>query len=75
MGPTEETRSSEARKLGRWVLAAVLACAALLGGFSLLAVFVWAAGDLPDWLVAVLGGGLALGSTIFAWIVASALSR
>ena len=45
MGPTEETRSSEARKLGRWVLAAVL------------------------------GGGLALGSAIFAWIVASALSR
>lgn len=57
----------------RWGVAVVLAGAALIGGFSLLAVFVWAAEDVPGWAMLVLGGGLAVGTAVFAWVVAAAL--
>ena len=69
----ERSSRSETRTVMRWVVAALLAFAALIGGFSLIAVFVWAAEDIPGWVTLALGGGLAIGTAAFAWIVASAL--
>lgn len=63
----------DGRSVLRWVVAGVLALVALIGAMSIIAVFVWAAGDLPGWLTIVLGGGVAVGTAAFAWIIASAL--
>ncbi|MGH2736489.1 MAG: hypothetical protein ACRDKZ_12995 [Actinomycetota bacterium] len=68
-----DSPDSDVRNLRRWAFAALLAFAVLLGGFSVLAVFVWAAEDVPGWVTLVLGGGLAVGAAVFAWVVASAL--
>jgi hypothetical protein len=51
----------------------LLAGAALIGVVSVLAVIMWAVGDVPGWVTLVLGGGLALGAAAFAWILARAL--
>ena len=68
-----DSPDSDVRSVRRWAVAALLAFAALVGGFSLLAVFVWAAEDVPGWVTLVLGGGLAVGAAVFAWVIASAL--
>jgi hypothetical protein len=60
------------RQVGKWVVAAIIACAALLGGFTLVAavvVFV----ELPSWAEVVIGVAMALGAVGFAWLVASAI--
>jgi hypothetical protein len=51
----------------------LLSGAALIGVVSIVAVVVWAVGDVPDWVTLVLGGGLAVGTAIFAWVIARAL--
>lgn len=63
----------DGRSVLRWVVAGVLALVALIGAMSIVAVFVWAAGDLPGWLIVALGAGLSIGTAVFAWVIASAL--
>ncbi|HVF52170.1 MAG TPA: hypothetical protein VNC78_01035 [Actinomycetota bacterium] len=58
--------------LGRWVVAVVIACVALLGLLILVALVALALPP-PTWLQVVLGVALVLGATVFAWLVASAL--
>ena len=61
------------RDVVSWVVAVLLSGAALIGAVSIVAVVVWAVGDVPGWVTLVLGGGLALGTAAFAWVIARAL--
>ena len=63
----------DGRSVLRWFVAGLLAMVALIGAVSIVAVFVFSAEEVPGWLTLVLGGGLALGSAVFAWVIASAL--
>ena len=69
----DDSTGPDSRAVVSWAVAALLAGAALIGVVSVLAVVVWAMGDVPEWVTLVLGGGLALGATAFAWILARAL--
>jgi hypothetical protein len=69
----ETSGGPDGRSVLRWLIAGLLALVALVGTVSVVAVFVWAANDVPAWLTLVVGGGLALGTAAFAWVVASAL--
>ena len=69
----DDSTGPDSREVVSWVVAALLAGAALVGAVSVLAVIVWAVGDVPGWVTLILGGGLALGATAFAWILARAL--
>jgi hypothetical protein len=69
----DDSTGPDSREVVSWAVAALLACAALIGAVSVLAVIVWAVNDVPDWVTLVLGGGLALGAAAFAWIIARAL--
>jgi hypothetical protein len=61
------------RDVVSWVVAVVLSGAALIGVVSIITVVVWVVGDVPGWVTLALGGGLALGTAAFAWIIARAL--
>lgn len=61
------------RDVVSWVVAVLLSCAALVGVVSIVAVVVWAIGDVPGWVTVALGGGLAAGTAVFAWVIARAL--
>jgi uncharacterized membrane protein len=61
-------------ELMRWVTAAFLAGAALLGLVVLAAVLTFAL-DPPDWLQIVVGVVMAAGAVFFAWLIASALRK
>ena len=69
----DDSTGPDSRAVVSWAVAVLLAAAALIGLVSVLAVIVWAVGDVPGWVTLVLGGGLALGATAFAWILARAL--
>ena len=69
----DDSAGPDSREVVSWAVAALLACAALIGVVSVLAVVVWAVGDVPGWVTLVLGGGLAVGAAAFAWILARAL--
>ncbi|MGI8941753.1 MAG: hypothetical protein ACR2H7_07635 [Actinomycetota bacterium] len=69
----EPSRGPDSREVVSWAVAALLACAALIGVVSIVAVIVWAVGDVPQWVTLVLGGGLAVGAAAFAWTLARAL--
>lgn len=56
----------------RWVVAALVASAALMGVVILVALVALAL-QPPDWIQMALGGVIALGTAGFAWLVASAL--
>ncbi|HVL63960.1 MAG TPA: hypothetical protein VM573_02195 [Actinomycetota bacterium] len=62
-----------ADQAARWVIAALIACVALIGIVLLVGALVVAL-DPPMWAAVVLGTGLALGAAAFAWLVASALA-
>ncbi len=73
MAPTEvrpDIDSSE--NILTWLIAAVLAGAALLGVFIFVSLVVIAL-QPPGWIQTTLGVGMALGSAIFAWLIATAL--
>lgn len=57
--------------IGKWVLAGVLAGAALLGAVILVGIVTLAL-QLPSWIQVVSGIVLALGAAVFAWLLASA---
>lgn len=59
-------------QMTKWLIAAFLACVALLGLFALVAALV-VVFELPSWVGIVVGSVLALGAAAFAWLVASAL--
>jgi hypothetical protein len=61
------------RDVVSWVVAVLLSGAALIGVVSIVAAVVWAVGDVPGWVTLALGGGLALGTAAFAWVIARAL--
>lgn len=69
----DDSTGPDSRVVVSWAVAALLAGAALIGVVSVLAVIMWAVGDVPGWVTLVLGGGLALGAAAFAWILAKAL--
>jgi hypothetical protein len=69
----DDSTGPDSRAVVSWAVAALLAGAALIGVVSVLAVIMWAVGDVPGWVTLVLGGGLALGAAAFAWILARAL--
>ena len=69
----DASNGPDGRAVLRWVVAGILAFVALVGAVSILTIFVLAAEDIPGWLTLVLGGGLALGTAAFAWVIASAL--
>jgi hypothetical protein len=57
-----------------WLLAALVAGAALTGGVILLSLVTFALQPSPA-VQTVVGVGVALGTAVFAWLVASALRR
>jgi hypothetical protein len=59
-------------QMTKWLIAAGIACVALLGLVALVAAMVFVF-DLPSWMEIVVGAVLALGTAAFAWLVASAL--
>jgi hypothetical protein len=59
-------------QMTKWLIAAGIACVALLGLVALVAALVFVF-DLPSWVEIVVGTVLALGTAAFAWLVASAL--
>ncbi len=61
-------------ELMRWVTAAFLAAAALVGLVVLAAILTFAL-QPPGWLQVVLGVVMAAGAAFFAWLVASALGK
>ncbi|MPZ70047.1 MAG: hypothetical protein GEU71_11030 [Actinobacteria bacterium] len=67
--PNDREAADQATK---WVLALSIALVALFGVVVLVAVFV-AAFEPPSWLAIMLGLGLPLAATAFAWLLASAL--
>ena len=67
--PNDREAANQATK---WVLALSIAVVALFGVVVLVALFV-AAFEPPGWLGAVLGIGLPLAATAFAWLVATSL--
>jgi hypothetical protein len=69
----DDSTGPDSREVVSWAVAVLLAAAALIGAVSVLAVIVWAVGDVPGWVTLVLGGGLAVGAAAFAWILARAL--
>lgn len=69
-GPARDTGA----ELVRWLVAALVAGAALIGGVILLSLIAIAL-QPPAALQAVLGVAVALGTACFAWLVASALRR
>jgi hypothetical protein len=70
----DRSTGPESRDVVSWVVAVLLSGAALIGVVSIVAVIVWAVGDVPEWVTLVLGGGLAVGTAVFAWVIARALS-
>jgi hypothetical protein len=68
-----DSTGPDSREVVSWAVAVLLAAAALIGAVSVLAVIVWAVGDVPGWVTLLLGGGLAVGAAAFAWILARAL--
>lgn len=70
----DRTTGPNSREVVSWAVAAFLAGAALIGVLALVVVVIFAIGDeVPGWITLLLGGGLALGAAIFAWILAKAL--
>ena len=69
----ETSNGPDGRAVLRWVLAGLLALVALIGAVSVVTVMVWAAEEVPGWVTLLIGGGLALGTAAFAWVIASAL--
>ncbi|MGH2700361.1 MAG: hypothetical protein ACRDJ2_01140 [Actinomycetota bacterium] len=69
----DRSTGPESRDVVSWVVAVLLSGAALIGVVSIVAVVVWAVGDVPGWVTLVLGGGLAVGTAVFAWVIARAL--
>lgn len=67
--PNDREAADQATK---WVLALSIALVALFGIVVLVALFV-AAFEPPGWLGAMLGIGLPLAATAFAWLLASAM--
>lgn len=59
-------------QMTKWLIAAFIACVALLGLFALVAALV-VVFELPSWVGIVVGTVLAIGAAAFAWLVASAL--
>jgi protein-S-isoprenylcysteine O-methyltransferase Ste14 len=59
-------------QMTKWLIAAFIACVALLGLFALVAALV-VVFELPSWVGIVVGTALAVGAAAFAWLVASAL--
>lgn len=57
----------------RWIVAALIACVALVG-IVLLVAAVMVALDPPLWMGVALGTILAVGAAAFAWLVATALA-
>lgn len=57
--------------LARWVVAGLLAGAALIGIVILLFVVSFAL-QPPEWVQVVLGVALAMGAAVFTWLLASA---
>ena len=70
----DASNGPDGRSILRWLLASLLAFVALIGATSVVAVFLWAAEDVPGWVSLVVGAGLAAGTAAFAWVIASALS-
>ncbi len=64
----------EPRGILRWVAAGLVATAALLGSFILVALIVVAL-EPPVWVQMVLGVIMAAGTAFLAWLVAAALGR
>ena len=60
------------QQMTKWLIAAFIACVALLGLFALVAALV-VVFELPSWVGIVVGTVLAVGAAAFAWLVASAL--
>lgn len=59
-------------QMTKWLIAAFIACVALLGLFALVAALA-VVFELPSWVGIVVGTVLAIGAAAFAWLVASAL--
>lgn len=86
--PGDSTRAREARERShqaipgtpepdevmRWVTAAFVAAAALLGLVVLVAIIAFAL-QPPGWVQMLLGIAMAGGAVFFAWLVASALRK
>lgn len=62
-----------AEQAARWIIAALIACVALIGIVLLVAAVVVALNP-PLWMGVVVGTVLAVGAAAFAWLVASALA-
>jgi protein-S-isoprenylcysteine O-methyltransferase Ste14 len=68
-----EARENEIMgQMTKWLIAAFIACVALLGLFALVAALV-VVFEIPSWVGIVVGTVLAVGAAAFAWLVASAL--
>jgi hypothetical protein len=61
-----------AGRMTKWVIAAAIACVALMGLVALFAALVFVF-EPPSWAAIVIGAVLAIGTAAFAWLVASAL--
>jgi protein-S-isoprenylcysteine O-methyltransferase Ste14 len=59
-------------QMTKWLIAAAIACVALMGLIALLAAMVFVF-EPPSWAGVVIGATLAVGAVAFAWLVASAL--
>jgi hypothetical protein len=59
-------------QMAKWLIAAAIACVALMGSIALLAAMVFVF-EPPSWAGVVIGTTLAIGAVAFAWLVASAL--
>jgi protein-S-isoprenylcysteine O-methyltransferase Ste14 len=70
-----DTGSDKDRGLTHWLVAALLAGAALVGLLVIfIVVFVSLQEPPPQWVQVGVGAGLVVGATLFAWLLASALS-
>jgi protein-S-isoprenylcysteine O-methyltransferase Ste14 len=59
-------------QMTKWLIAAAIACVALMGSIALLAAMVFVF-EPPSWAGVVIGTTLTVGAVAFAWLVASAL--
>jgi protein-S-isoprenylcysteine O-methyltransferase Ste14 len=59
-------------QMTKWLIAAAIACVALMGSIALLAAMVFVL-EPPSWAGVVIGTTLTVGAVAFAWLVASAL--
>lgn len=70
--PDRPPEIPESEDVVRWVAAGVVAAAALLGLLVLVAIVAYVL-EPPGWVQMVLGVAMAVGATVFAWLLASAL--